>query len=308
MIFPRRKSFLTLLFRCSGMGSDFLFQAVGPRYVDNYEGLEERYRVYSVSARRLVDFVGVQETDTVVDICCGTGISSQAVHQKLGEDGSLIGVDISDNMLNRAKEKFSGVPNARFILGDALELQSLIDDQVDVVLANFSLYHFLDDLEELFLGVRDILKPGGMYVFNLTSYFTPLRFNGHSYNRLGHLWLEVADEILKEQGYEGRGDYTTDSSLVDNSDRMTGLLYDQGFDAVILQMSNLPITSEETLDFTWDGFFRFGAATFFSTTLAAIPLPQRLPLIEKMIERAKKNCVECNVQERPNILDFLAIK
>ena len=47
------------------MSKKFEFKEVSLEYVENYENLERKYRVYSISAKRLVELANIQETDVL---------------------------------------------------------------------------------------------------------------------------------------------------------------------------------------------------------------------------------------------------
>lgn len=202
------------------MNKKFEFKKVSPEYVKNYENLERKYKIYSTATKNLIDLANIQETDLVIDLGCGTGISSQEIYQRIKDKGRLIGIDISPRMLEVAKKKFPEKDNVRFIVGDGYCLSELVEQKVDVVLSNFTFYYFLSDLGSLFKQVYQVLKPKGKYVFNLTSYYTPLTFEGKEYNQFGYILWEEADKVLKEKGYQGRGEYVFDLSLLDNCDKV----------------------------------------------------------------------------------------
>ena len=290
------------------MSKKFEFKEVSPEYVSDYENLERKYRVYSTSARRLVELANIQETDVVIDLGCGTGISSQEIYQRIGSKGKLIGIDISPRMLDVAKRKFRGKDNVRFIVGDGYHLSDLVDEKVDVVLSNFTFYYFLSDLNSLFGQVYDVLKSNGRYVFNITSYFTPLNFEGKEYNKFGYILWNEADKVLKEHGYKGRGEYVFDLSLLDNCDRVKEILEKSGFSFVECKLSELPITPEQTLDFTYEGFFKYGSGTSFSSTLRDIPFEERIEIIKEIIKRTKQRFKKEGIQETPKVFDILAVK
>jgi len=290
------------------MNKKFEFKEVSLEYIENYENLERKYRVYSISAKRLVELANIQETDVVIDLGCGTGISSQEVYQRIGNKGKLIGIDISPKMLEFAKKKFQGKDNVRFIIGDGYHLSDLVDEKVDVVLSNFTFYYFLSDLNSLFRQVYKMLRPEGKYVFNITSYFTPLKFKGKEYNRFGYILWDETDKVLKERGYKGRGDYIIDLSLLDNCEKVKEILKGSGFSSVEYRLSELPITPPQTLDFTYEGFFKYGSGTSFSSTLRSVPFEKRIGIIEEIIKRTKNKFKDKNIEETPKIFDILAVK
>jgi ubiquinone/menaquinone biosynthesis C-methylase UbiE len=43
--------------------------------------------------------------DTVVDIACGTGANFSFLQEKIGSNGRIVGVDFTDAMLTKAKER-----------------------------------------------------------------------------------------------------------------------------------------------------------------------------------------------------------
>ncbi len=290
------------------MNKRFEFKDVDEEYVNNYEALERKYRIYSTAAQRLVEWAGVKRSDKVVDLGCGTGISSIEIYKRIEEKGKLIGIDISPRMLQSAKRKFRGKRNVRFIVGNAFDLSELINEKVDVVISSFTFYYFLGNLEKVFQEVYKVLKPGGRYAFNITSYLTPITFEEKEYNTFGYILWEVADEVLKKHGYEGRGEYAFDLSLLNNCERVKEMLRNVGYSSVECRVTQLPLTPEATLDFTYEGFWKYGAGTSFSTTLRNLSLEERIKLIEEIVEKTKRRLKSEGVRDIPSILEILAIK
>ena len=73
------------------------------------------YRIMAVEALNL------KKGDTVVDLCCGTGLNFPYLHRAVGTDGKVIGVDLSDDMLKVAKKqvKEEGWQNFTLVQSDA---------------------------------------------------------------------------------------------------------------------------------------------------------------------------------------------
>lgn len=284
------------------------FKEVGRDYVENYENLERKYGVYSASARNLIKLANIQETDTVVDLGCGTGISSQEIYQRIESKGKLIGIDVSSRMLELAEKKFQGKDNARFIVGDGFHLRELAEEKVDVVLSNFTYYYFLSNLDLLFRQVYETLKPNGKYVFNNTPYLTPLTFEGKEYNSFGYILWDEADKVLKKRGYKGRGEFGVNLSLVNNCEKVKEILEENGFSSVECRLSDLPITPSQALDFTYEGFFKYGSVTSFSSILKDIQFEKGMGIIKEIIKRIKQRFKDERVEETPKIFEILAIK
>lgn len=76
---------------------------------------ESRYRKRAVSALRL------NAGDTVVEVGCGTGLNFSYLLQSIGETGRLIGIDLTDAMLERAMKRIrrNGWHNVELVEADA---------------------------------------------------------------------------------------------------------------------------------------------------------------------------------------------
>jgi demethylmenaquinone methyltransferase/2-methoxy-6-polyprenyl-1,4-benzoquinol methylase len=55
--------------------------------------------------RETVEALALQPGDTVVDLACGTGLNFPLLEKKVGQDGKIIGVDLTDAMLDQARER-----------------------------------------------------------------------------------------------------------------------------------------------------------------------------------------------------------
>lgn len=58
--------------------------------------------------RAAVQDLGLRPGDTVVDLGCGTGLNLALLHDAVGESGRIIAVDVTGEMLDRARERVDG--------------------------------------------------------------------------------------------------------------------------------------------------------------------------------------------------------
>ena len=84
--------------------------------------MEERFTsVSELPGRLAMDRLELQAGQQVLDIGCGTGMTTLELASRVGPDGSAVGLDITSEMLVKARERAagSGAVNATFVHGDA---------------------------------------------------------------------------------------------------------------------------------------------------------------------------------------------
>ena len=109
----------------------------------------------------LLQMAHVLNGEHVIDIACGTGLVSFRAAEEVGENGLVVGTDISDKMVELAssiatQKKYS---NIKFLRMDAEDLQ-IQDSSFDVALCSLGLMYLPNPLQALKEMYR-ILKPGG---------------------------------------------------------------------------------------------------------------------------------------------------
>ena len=99
--------------------------------------------------------------DSVLDIGSGTGYEVFKVAQLVGDDGWVIGVDMTEEMILRAQENATrlDINNVTFKLGNAYELP-VENNSIDLVISNCVINLTLDK-ELTFLEIFRVLKPNG---------------------------------------------------------------------------------------------------------------------------------------------------
>jgi SAM-dependent methyltransferase len=108
----------------------------------------------------LLDRVGVQEGQSVLDVACGPGTVAQLAAGRVGRSGSVVGCDLSEEMLTiaRAKGAVSGVTvEYRQCAADSL---SVDDDAFDLAVCQQGLQFFADRVGAL-REMRRALRNGG---------------------------------------------------------------------------------------------------------------------------------------------------
>lgn len=106
---------------------------------------------------------GIKRGDTVLDLGSGAGNDCFVARHATGEDGRVIGVDFTPEMISRAKANAQklGYQNVEFRTGD-IESLPLTSGIVDVVVSNCVL-NLVPDKRKAFSEVLRVLKPGGHF-------------------------------------------------------------------------------------------------------------------------------------------------
>lgn len=272
--------------------------------MENYETLDGRYGgLYSKSAARLCSFASIAPGQTVVDLGCGTGHLSVAIDRLLAGSGRIVGVDLSGAMLQRARERFEGRESVVFVERDMEEIGRVCHEfslagKVDAVLSSFAFFYVADKFESLQREILGILRPGGVWSFNITRYFLPIAHAGEVRNRFAEIFLDTLNGVLKDRGTSGVEvtPYRTDPYLK--------MLSELGFSNVRSELWPLPLSPGEAYELTIEGFYRFGLTTVFAESLMELPLPERTELLRSALGSCRERLEATG--ERPHVVNVSA--
>lgn len=138
---------------------------VGGTSADAYE----RYLVpalFRQGAEQLVEHAGIKPGERVLDVGCGTGIVARTAAGRVGERGSVTGVDINPGMLEVARTASAELaPSIEWREGAAEELP-LASGTIDAVLSQQA-FQFFNDRHTALEEMRRVLAPGGRVVFSV---------------------------------------------------------------------------------------------------------------------------------------------
>jgi len=113
----------------------------------------------------LLDRAGVGPGCRLLDLCTGTGAVALRAAGRVGDTGLVVGVDFSEGMIRRAREKARGPGRAGpfFVGGDAAGLP-FRDAAFDAVTCSHAMYELDPETREAALAesVR-VLRPGGRF-------------------------------------------------------------------------------------------------------------------------------------------------
>jgi len=127
-----------------------VFQALSETAIDSYCGVGNPFSLGPIHTG-----------EKVLDIGCGSGVDTLAAAIFAGPTGTVVGIDMIPEMLNRATENLSRVslPTVTFLEASA-EILPFADKTFDVVISN-GVFNLVPDKAKALKEVFQVLKPGG---------------------------------------------------------------------------------------------------------------------------------------------------
>jgi ubiquinone/menaquinone biosynthesis C-methylase UbiE len=104
-----------------------------------------------------------------LDFGCGVGRLTRAL---AAEFDHAVGVDISQPMIDQAREYNRALGNCTFVLNDRADLSAFPSAEFDFVYSNIALQH-VQDRSAIYAYIRDfirVLRPDGIAVFQMSSH------------------------------------------------------------------------------------------------------------------------------------------
>ena len=151
----------------------------------------------------------IQNGHRVIDVACGTGALSITISNHVGPNGSVIGVDINEGMLNIAREK---EPHIDWQKAPA-ELLPFEDDSFDCAVCQFGLMYF-DNREEALREMMRVLRPDGSLAFVVWDKLE----NNPGFAARNELWVQMFGDKAGDEIPYSLGDIEVLQNLLKASD------------------------------------------------------------------------------------------
>lgn len=132
----------------------------GEPWVANQTRLDAMLEVFSQAA---IEAAAPATGERVLDVGCGAGASSLALASRVGAGGQVLGVDISEPLIGRARALAPQDTPILFRVADASSAE-LPEGVFDILFSRFGVM-FFDDPTAAFAHMRRALTPGGRVAF-----------------------------------------------------------------------------------------------------------------------------------------------
>jgi demethylmenaquinone methyltransferase/2-methoxy-6-polyprenyl-1,4-benzoquinol methylase len=131
--------------------------------IDIYRQRAKSYDTSGISGlepwrKQAVHTLNLKRGDLVVDIGCGTGLNFMPLQEAVGPAGKIIGVDLTDAMLDQARQRVSehGWQNVELVQSDAA--QYAFPDHVDGIISVFALSFIPDSARVIQNGSKALAR------------------------------------------------------------------------------------------------------------------------------------------------------
>jgi demethylmenaquinone methyltransferase/2-methoxy-6-polyprenyl-1,4-benzoquinol methylase len=133
----------------------------------------------------IIDLVDIKPSDKVLDVGTGTGVLIPHIVQCFN-DGHVIGVDVSENMLEIAKKKVSS-KNVQFYHGDVLEIDW--NTTFDIIICYSMFPHFKEHKMKAIKHLSQLLNKDGKLCIA----------HSQSRNEINQLHLKAGEEVKNDR-------------------------------------------------------------------------------------------------------------
>lgn len=120
-------------------------------------------------AEALMELAAPRPGESVLDVACGTGVTTRLAKRMVGEEGDVDGLDINAPMLERAKELASGL-SINWIESDVCKSELPVE-KYDLIISQHG-YHYFPDKPAALNEFFRMLAPNGRIAFSV--------WDGHS--------------------------------------------------------------------------------------------------------------------------------
>jgi SAM-dependent methyltransferase len=187
--------------------------------------------------RRLRERSAIAGGERVVDVGCGAGTTSLALAGLVGESGRILGIDISEPMLARARQRAAaaGVHNVEFRIADA-QTYGFEAGGFDLVSSRFGVM-FFEAPTAAFANLATALRSGGRLA---CVSWAPLADNP---------WFRIPREVaIGHLGAPEPASPTAPGALAfADADYVEGILSSAGFEAIRIEAETVPLDFQMTL-------------------------------------------------------------
>ena len=153
---------------------------------------------FKISADQLTVIAEIRGDEKILDVCTGTGHAAFSLSEKL-TTGTVTGIDLSEKMIEAAKNKIAGKAGINFVCSDLDNFY--MEEKFDIITCAFGIF-FFPDMQKALGRMKSLLKQNGKIV--LSSFELPFmepqrgflidRLNKYGVQTKPSPWLNINTE------------------------------------------------------------------------------------------------------------------
>jgi ubiquinone/menaquinone biosynthesis C-methylase UbiE len=128
-----------------------------------YDVANLEWLLYAAARKRAIDMLQLQPGARVLDVACGTGANFALIEQRIGPTGELVGVDLTPQMLARARARVGDQAwkNVRLVEADICGSRDLnLGEPFDAAVCTLGL-SVIPDWKTAWNAMVSLVRPGG---------------------------------------------------------------------------------------------------------------------------------------------------
>ena len=235
----------------------------------------ERYFVPVIAAPFAEDLIRTAAPnpgERVLDVACGTGVIARRARQRIGNNGSVAGLDVNPGMLAVARSATPPELAIDWYEADA-EAIPLPDNAFDVAVCQMGLQFISNKLAAL-REMHRVLAPGGRLVLNVPGPTPPL-------------FAAMADALARHLGPQTAAFVHVVFSLHDEQE-LRELMLGAGFREIDVRATRTTLTLPPAEQFLW----QYMSSTPLANRVADATDESRAALEEEVVDRWREFSVD----------------
>jgi SAM-dependent methyltransferase len=166
---------------------------------DAYAAFTRRFPMYGATSRDLARRADLAGSRLVVDLCSGAGATAEAILDLVPPQARVISLDNAAAM-QRVGRRILTDPRLTWVTASAEDLGDHVPGLADAVLCNSAIWK--THVPQVFAAVRQILRPGGRFVFNIGGGFAGVRHRDETSAHTGPSLNSLVHQIAaRDYGY-----------------------------------------------------------------------------------------------------------
>ena len=222
---------------------EFWNEGIGKKWVQEDASMNERFTTLT---NEFFSRAKIDKDDSILDIGCGGGITSYAASKLVGENGYVIGADISEILLDLAKTNYPNIKNLEFKYCDVqnYEFEKKIFNKV---ISRFGVMFFENPINA-FKNISNSIQDGGSLHFVCWADVMENEFFTLSVNIIINYLKKDFPEITRAPG----------PFAFSEEDYIKNILNTSGFKNIKVEKVNSLISTKDTPEKDGDLLFSIG--------------------------------------------------